>query len=564
MRKTYDYRAKVAEARLPWLIGAVVLALCVIALIFILFQRGRQHRRHLENKVRIRTAELKAVIDNYKGVIWSVDSGRNVTIFGGQLLKKLKLQPSFIVDKNVEAARFRNMHLDILENIEKTFKGGAQDWISEIDGVLYHSNTTPVYDMAGKVISVIGSNDDMTELFTLQQNLQTAKEAQAANQAKNYFLAAMSHEMRTPMNVIIGMTSIGKNSKDIERKDYAFSKIGDAAVHLLSVINDVLDTSKINANKMEISPVEFNLEKMLQKIVNIINFSLKEKNHSFTLKVDQNIPRCIIGDDYHLSQVIMKLLLNAVKFSPENGEIGLDISLESEKDGICEIRAEVSDNGIGITPEQQVKLFCAFEQVDGGFDREFGGTGLGLSISKNIVALMGGEIWVESEHGKGSRFIFTVKVGRGKENAASMPASVVEPEIGEDARFAGKKLLVVEDVEINREILLSLLEDTGLSIDCAGNGREAVDLIAASPTQYDMILMDVQMPKMDGLEATRRIRSMTAGRMEKFPIIAMTAHVFASDIEECLAAGMDDHIGKPFDIDDVLKKLQEYLSPEMG
>jgi CheY-like chemotaxis protein len=230
----------------------------------------------------------------------------------------------------------------------------------------------------------------------------------------------------------------------------------------------------------------------------------------------------------------------------------------------------VSDNGIGISPEQQAKLFGVFQQADSGITREFGGTGLGLSISKHIIELMGGRIWVESETGKGSKFIFTVKAERGKKNSTSMLAPGTEglddggegPETDTYGRFAGKKLLLAEDVEINREILLSLLEDTGLSIDCAENGVEAVEMIAAAPDKYDAILMDVQMPKMDGLEATRLIRTVTTQRLKNLPIIAMTAHVFKSDIEECLKAGMNDHIGKPIDIDDVMKKLNKHLNSE--
>jgi PAS domain S-box-containing protein len=397
--------------------------------------------------------------------------------------------------------------------------------------------------------------------------------AEAANRAKSSFLATMSHEMRTPMNAIIGMTTIGKNSKEMERKDYALDKVEGAAVHLLSVINDVLDISKIEANKLELSPVEFNFERMLQRIINIINFRMEEKHQKFNLNVESNIPRFVICDDHRLSQVIMNLLSNAIKFSPEHGEIGLDITLAGEKDGICELRITVFDNGIGIHPEQRVKLFSAFEQADSGITREFGGTGLGLSISKHIVELMGGAIWVESEFEKGSRFIFTVKVERGKKNIDSMPGtddgnenSGLDVDSGGKGgistvrgRFAGKRLLVAEDVEINREIIVSLLEDTGISIDCVQNGQEAVDLIASAPDKYDAILMDVQMPKMDGLEATRRIRALTARRLNKLIIIAMTAHVFKNDIEECLSAGMDDHIGKPIDIEDVIKKLRKYL-----
>jgi CheY-like chemotaxis protein len=299
---------------------------------------------------------------------------------------------------------------------------------------------------------------------------------------------------------------------------------------------------------------------MLQKIVNIINFRMDERHQKFTVNVDKNIPRFVLGDDHRLSQVILNLLSNAVKFSPENGEIGLNVILVNEQDGICEICMEVSDNGIGISSEQQSKLFGVFQQADSGISREFGGTGLGLSISKHIVELMGGKIWVESESGKGSQFIFTVKVERGKKNIASVPVSEEDAEIEMDGRFAGKKLLLAEDVEINREIIISLLEDTGLSIDCAGNGMEAVEMIAAAPDKYDVILMDVQMPKMDGLEATRLIRTLTAQRLKNLPIIAMTAHVFKSDVEECLKAGMNDHIGKPIDIDDVKKKLNKYLN----
>ena len=385
---------------------------------------------------------------------------------------------------------------------------------------------------------------------------ETMRSLKVASESKSRFVANMSHEIRTPMNAIIGMTAIGKNTKDAQRKDYALNKIDDASIHLLSVINDVLDMSKIEANKLELSIIEFNFEKMLQKIVNIINHRMEERHQRFTLNIDKNLPRFVIGDDHHLSQVIMNLLTNAVKFSPEHGEICLNVTLQDEKDEICEIRIEVSDNGIGIAPEQQAKLFSAFQQADSGITREFGGTGLGLSISKRIVELMGGTIWIESELGKGSKFIFNIKVERGKNDADSLLASDNKSEIEIPGRFAGKKMLVAEDVEINREIIISLLEDTGISIDCAENGQEAVEMITASPGKYDVVLMDVQMPIMGGHEATRLLR---AQGLINLPIIAMTAHVFNSDIEECLEAGMNEHIGKPIDVDVVLEKLHKYL-----
>jgi signal transduction histidine kinase/ActR/RegA family two-component response regulator len=391
-------------------------------------------------------------------------------------------------------------------------------------------------------------------------------EVNAANRAKSSFLAVMSHEMRTPMNAIMSMTSIGRNSKDIERKDYALDRIVDTSGHLMGVINDLLDITRIESNRLELSPAEFNLEKMFRKVINIISFRIEEKRLMFTVNIDKNIPRFVIGDDNRLSQVILNLLSNAVKFTPEEGEIGLDVILAGEIDGIYELRITVSDNGIGISGEQLAKLFQAFEQADSGMMRKFGGTGIGLSISKYIIDLMGGKIWVESVFGKGSRFIFTVNVKSVQKNITLADISNESPEfddglkIDKSGMFADKKLLIVEDIEINRDVVIVLLEDTGINIDCAENGQEAVDMIAAAPDKYDVILMDIQMPKMDGFEATRRIRALTAKRSGYLPIIAMTAHVFKSDVEECLKAGMDDHIGKPLDIDDVLMKLNKYLT----
>jgi signal transduction histidine kinase/ActR/RegA family two-component response regulator len=412
--------------------------------------------------------------------------------------------------------------------------------------------------------AIAGYFRDLTEQKAMALLARQQAEAEAASRAKSSFLATMSHEMRTPMNAIIGMTTIGKNAENSDRKDYALNKIEGAAMHLLDVINDVLDISKIEANKLELSPIEFNFDKMLQKIVNIIHFRMDEKYQRFTVNIDKNIPLFVIGDDHHLSQVIINLLSNAVKFSPEQGEIGLDITLMDEKDGICEIRVEVSDNGIGISPEQKSKLFHAFEQADSGIRREFGGTGLGLSISKHIVELMGGKIWVESEPGKGSRFIFTIKVERCASKTDSASDSDVKSGFDTIGIFTGKKLLVAEDMEINREILISLLDNTGIDIDCAHNGMEAVEMVSAAPKQYDVVLMDLQMPKMDGLEATRLIRAVNNQNLKKLPIIAMTAHVFKSDIDKCLEAGMNDHIGKPFDVNDVLEKLHKYLIKGVG
>ncbi|MCL2689542.1 MAG: ATP-binding protein [Chitinispirillia bacterium] len=386
-------------------------------------------------------------------------------------------------------------------------------------------------------------------------------EAHAANRAKSTFLANMSHEIRTPINAIIGMTAICKDAKNIERKDYALGKIEEASAHLLGVINDVLDISKIEANQLELSPIQYNIEKMLDKIGAIINFRVTEKQQKLFINIDRSVPRFLFGDDQRLAQVITNLLSNAVKFTPENGEIRLDISLLEADNKNCELRVEVADNGIGISPDQQTKLFDAFKQAESGTSRKFGGTGLGLTISKRIVELMNGEIWIESEVGKGSRFIFTVKAQKGDEKLSEEKHDQNDETVPRANEFANKRLLIVEDLEINREIIIALLEDSGLIIDCAENGKMALEMIESDPDKYDVIFMDVQMPQMDGYEATKLIRNLPSLQNRKIPIIAMTANVFKEDIEACLKSGMDDHLGKPLDIDDMFVKLRKYLCP---
>ena len=401
-----------------------------------------------------------------------------------------------------------------------------------------------------------------------QERANALEEAVKASKAKGDFLSNMSHEIRTPMNAIIGMTSIGKNASEIEKKDYAFSKIEAASTHLLGVINDILDMSKIEANKLELSLSVFDFDKMLQKVINVINFRLEDKRQKFEMNIDRAIPQALIGDDQRLAQVLANLLSNAVKFTPEEGSIHLHATLLSEEKDIYTLRLQVSDTGIGISKEQLSRLFTSFEQAESGTSRKFGGTGLGLAISKRIVEMMGGKIWVESEFRKGSTFYFTVQVmSAGEEQQTIYEAddeyqSLKTSGITEDeniVNFEGRRILLVEDVEVNREIVQALLEPTLISIDYAENGKEAVRMFAESPDVYDMIYMDVQMPVMDGYEATRQIRAMDTPRANIIPIVAMTANVFREDIEKCLAAGMNDHVGKPLNLDEVLEKLRRYL-----
>ncbi|MDR3053402.1 MAG: response regulator, partial [Coriobacteriales bacterium] len=345
-----------------------------------------------------------------------------------------------------------------------------------------------------------------------------------ASQAKGDFLSNMSHEMRTPMNAIIGMTTIGKAAADLKRKDYCLSKIDEASSHLLGIINDVLDMSKIEANKFELCPVPFNYSQMLQRAVTVVIYKAVERGQILEVTTDPAIPPVLQGDDQRLTQVITNLLSNAVKFSPEGSSIYLRSKLMDASEGSVALQIEVQDKGIGISKEQQSRLFTSFEQAERGTSRQYGGTGLGLAISKRIVELMGGSIWIESKLGEGATFLFTVTVQVGTEEqlaawreqqpestdtslaaqsilddsvAAGTAQGVAVTQVAADD-LAGYHALLAEDIEVNREIVMALLEPTGLGIDVAENGEEAVARFIADPDRYDIIFMDVQMPVMDG------------------------------------------------------------------
>ena len=423
----------------------------------------------------------------------------------------------------------------------------------------YYRNTDRYIDWVGGKKAHLQHSVDITDLIT-------AKElAEQSSRSKSEFLSRMSHEMRTPMNAIIGMTNIAKDSDDPNKKEYCLDNIDNASRHLLGVINDILDMSKIEANKFNLSYTEFNFERMLYSVLDVLNFRIEEKHQSFSLYIDPAIPEVIVSDEQHLAQVITNLLTNAVKFTPDKGNIQLNACRLGEENGVFSLQIEIIDSGIGIANEQQSKLFHSFEQADGSIARKFGGTGLGLAISRYIVELMGGKIWVESELGKGSRFVFTLEVEKGKANVMHYnPGTETEEEPESEGKslpqsFANKTILLAEDVEINREIIITVLEDTKLKIDCAENGQQAIEMFAADPDKYDLIFMDVQMPEVDGLEATRRIRSMAPPKGAQVPIVAMTANVFHEDIKKCLEAGMDDHIGKPIDFDELLIIIKKYL-----
>jgi len=413
----------------------------------------------------------------------------------------------------------------------------------------------------GKLIAGIFSG--VIKRNMAEEELILAKEiAEQASRSKGNFLSRMSHEMRTPMNAVIGMTRIGLSSHDLQRKDYCLGKIELASTHLLGVINDVLDMSKIEANKLELSCSGFSLEKMLSRVINVVNFQIEEKQLHLTLSVDSDIPEIIISDEQRLSQVLTNLLGNAIKFTPHGGTVFLFVHKLREEEGACTLQFEIKDTGIGISAEQMQKLFSPFEQADGSISRRYGGTGLGLVISKQIVELMKGEIRVNSAVGVGTSFIFDICAGLPQDpvqDTSSMAGDAAGASERQD--FSHVKILVAEDIEINREIMEALLEPTGVSIDFAVDGSTAYEQFSADPSAYDIVFMDIHMPKINGYEVTKMIRRLEHPSAKTVPIIAMTADVFREDIEKCIKAGMNDHVGKPLDIDKITEKLIQY-SPQ--
>ena len=396
----------------------------------------------------------------------------------------------------------------------------------------------------------------ITGIMFVTRYRKKARIASESSIAKSQFLSRMSHEIRTPMNAIIGFCRMAKKTEDTVKRVQYLDSISTSSDYLLELINAILDISKIEAGKMTLDLQKVSLNKSIREVEAILVSQLMKKSHNLEISIATDIPEYVYCDKTRLTQVIVNLTANAIKFTPDEGKIEIKVSVIEKKDKTCNLEFIVKDNGIGIEPETIKKLFEPFEQGDGSITRKYGGTGLGLTISKHFIEMMQGSISISSKVGEGSAFRFNVHL------------DIVEPkdyptkeenstEIKLDC--TGMNFLIAEDSEVNQIIAKDVFEGFNANLEFVNDGAECVEKFNSNPEKYDIIFMDIQMPNMDGLEATKKIRASDIEYAKKIPIIAMTANVFQEDINNTINAGMNEHIGKPLDINVIASVIKEII-----
>ena len=448
-------------------------------------------------------------------------------------------------------------------------KQGHWVWLLDRGKVATHTSD-------GQPLLMSGTLQDMSEYKRTAQELERHRDhlealvdartheltaakhaAETANQAKSRFLSNMSHELRTPLNGIMGMTTLALRHATDPRLREEVAKIEQSSKHLLAVINDILDISKIEADRLVLEATPFTLGEVIRNIITLVGPKVNEKGLRFRIKLPPNLStRPLLGDSLRLNQILLNLTSNAVKFT-DQGEVTLRAEIISESPDRLHLRFEIQDTGIGIRPDDQARLFSPFQQADDSLTRKYGGTGLGLAITKRLVNLMSGDIGIDSQPGQGSTFWFTAHIQTGPDTyQTETPSPPAQP----PARLAGQHILLAEDEPVNREVSRTLLEEAGLKVDMAEDGVAAIAL--AQKHRYALILMDMQMPNLNGLEATRAIRLIPDHA--NTPILAMTANAFAEDKARCLEAGMNDHIPKPVDPEVLFNTLAKWLDSAQG
>ena len=524
-----------------------------------------QRRLEAEENQRKMQQLSSAVVDSPTSVIIT-DSLGIIEYVNPKFTEITGYLPEEAIGRNPRILKADGQPAELYEELWKTIAAGNV-WRGNLcnkrkNGEIYweHASISPIRDERSVITHFVAIKEDITEDKRIAEELSAARDAaEAANRSKSEFLANMSHEIRTPLNAVIGFSALVlKSSLPPRQHDYV-GKIHSAGELLLNIINDILDFSKIEARHLKMEQIPFRPDIVISNVVSMMQQKALDKGLNLLVETSPEVATCLIGDPHRLTQIIVNLLNNAVKFT-ERGEVALESMLLAEEDDRVQLKFSVRDTGIGLSPAQINKLFQPFTQADGSTTRKFGGTGLGLSISKQLVELMDGKIWCESVHGEGSSFCFTawfgIAQGIHKEECLKISAAKSEHK-GKSYNFSDSTILLVEDNETNRHLAIELLKETGAAVDIAVNGEEAVTLITRGSTQYDLVLMDIQMPVMDGYEATRLIRS--DSRFITLPIIAMTAHAMLEERQKISQSGMNAHVTKPIDAQTMLRTIGSFL-----
>ena len=468
--------------------------------------------------------------------------------FGAALISRLTSETGDQFDMHFNG----NTYVVFVEQIE----GGWQA-LYVIDSDAFYRPLKIILPMLGLFLILEGLVFLAVIFNQSEKNLaiESAEEAHSANRAKTQFLSQMSHEIRTPINAIIGLDTIVLRDESISPHTRDFlEKIGSSARHLLSIVNDILDMSRIESGRMELKEEPFSFRELIEQINVIVGGQCDDKRLHYVCSIEEPMEEYYSGDNLKLKQVIINILGNSVKFTDPPGEISFSVRQEILSDNEAKLHFTMKDTGIGMDPEFIPKLFDAFSQENTGNTTRYGGSGLGMAITKNIVTMMHGEIRLESEKGKGTSFFVSVPVKRVKEEDIPHPEENTAGELS----LEGLCILIAEDLEMNAEVLTDLLDLEGVTSEWAKNGEIAVRMFSeSSPGHFDAILMDMRMPVMDGLTAAREIRKLERPDAAVIPIIALTANAFEEDVKQCLQAGMNAHLSKPVDIDLLKETLAE-------
>jgi len=540
------------------------------------------HTRDTQFKLLRNRENLLALVENTGEAIFSVDALSRITVVNNRYRDLFRARYGKTLEEgmNFEEQLEGDERKLWKERFRKVLQGNSASFREEmtaIDGnrVVMEVLLYPVRDEEGLITGITCAGRDITQRIRQEEELKEAKDkAEQATRAKSEFLAVMSHEIRTPLNGLIGISELLNNtSLDHQQKEY-LDIIRLSGEALLQVISDILDFSKLEANKMQLEYVPFHLRDAVQETLTILSGRAIEKGLALNQEFAENVPLAVIGDKARLRQILMNLVGNAIKFT-EKGQVTVQVRLASKNNAELALEFGVRDTGVGIEPEQAEKLFTAFTQADPSTYRKYGGTGLGLTICKTLVDLMGGTIWVESSPGRGSTFFFTIQVMETAEKPAEQipvqksipPAEVLKDHVKKVADEFPAKILLAEDNDINRLLAVKLFERLGYSVHAVGNGREVYERLKQEA--FDIVFMDVQMPEWDGLEATRQIRSAELQGNQPV-IIAMTAFAGQDDKDACREAGMDDYIAKPIMLEEIegmvrkwsTEKRKEMQSPD--